>query len=310
MKRTLLAVALATFMCASASADEGMWMVNAISRALVQKMQAEGCLLDGSDIYDADKVSLSDAIVSLDFGCTGSMISEKGLLITNHHCAYADVHALSTPEHNYLEDGFSADFMDQEIYIPGKRAFFLQNVIDVTDEVEELIREETEEGRKFGMRHISAVIEERYNRQTGLNASLSHMWAGEKYYLALYKVYTDIRLVAAPPVSIAAFGGDIDNWEWPQHKGDFAMYRIYTAPDGSPAKYSEDNVPLKSTKKLEISLDGIKEGDFTMVIGYPGKTSRYSSAPKVNSLVNVTMPAATKVRKANMDITKKCCTYS
>lgn len=304
MKRILL-VAAALSISLSSFADEGMWMVNSIGQALVQNMQNEGCRLNAKDIYDADNVSLSDAIVSLDFGCTGSMISEKGLLITNHHCAYADVHALSTPEHNYLEDGFSADFMDQEIYIPGKRAFFLQNVIDVTDEVEELIREETEEGRKFGMRHISAVIEERYNRQTGLNASLSHMWAGEKYYLALYKVYTDIRLVAAPPVSIAAFGGDIDNWEWPQHKCDFALYRIYAAPDGSPAPHSDSNVPWKPVRTLSISTEGYEQGSFAMVMGYPGKTDRYSSSAKVDNNQNIYYPILTEIRSGQMKIMMK-----
>lgn len=304
MKRILL-VAAALSISLSSFADEGMWMVNSIGQALVQNMQNEGCRLNAKDIYDADNVSLSDAIVSLDFGCTGSMISEKGLLITNHHCAYADVHALSTPEHNYLEDGFSADFMDQEIYIPGKRAYFLQNVIDVTDEVEELIREETEEGRKFGMRHISAVIEERYNRQTGLNASLSHMWAGEKYYLALYKVYTDIRLVAAPPVSIAAFGGDIDNWEWPQHKCDFALYRIYAAPDGSPAPHSDSNVPWKPVRTLSISTEGYEQGSFAMVMGYPGKTDRYSSSAKVDNNQNIYYPILTEIRSGQMKIMMK-----
>ena len=304
MKRILL-VAAALSISLSSFADEGMWMVNSIGQALVQNMQNEGCRLNAKDIYDAENVSLSDAIVSLDFGCTGSMISEKGLLITNHHCAYADVHALSTPEHNYLEDGFSADFMDQEIYIPGKRAFFLQNVIDVTDEVEELIREETEEGRKFGMRHISAVIEERYNRQTGLNASLSHMWAGEKYYLALYKVYTDIRLVAAPPVSIAAFGGDIDNWEWPQHKCDFALYRIYAAPDGSPAPHSDSNVPWKPVRTLSISTEGYEQGSFAMVMGYPGKTDRYSSSAKVDNNQNIYYPILTEIRSGQMKIMMK-----
>ena len=304
MKRILL-VAAALSISLSSFADEGMWMVNSIGQALVQNMQNEGCRLNAKDIYDADNVSLSDAIVSLDFGCTGSMISEKGLLITNHHCAYADVHALSTPEHNYLEDGFSADFMDQEIYIPGKRAYFLQNVIDVTDEVEELIREETEEGRKFGMRHISAVIEERYNRQTGLNASLSHMWAGEKYYLALYKVYTDIRLVAAPPVSIAAFGGDFDNWEWPQHKCDFALYRIYAAPDGSPAPHSDSNVPWKPVRTLSISTEGYEQGSFAMVMGYPGKTDRYSSSAKVDNNQNIYYPILTEIRSGQMKIMMK-----
>lgn len=304
MKRFLLATT-AVLISLSAFADEGMWMVNAISRALVQNMQNDGCNLDAKDIYDAEGVSLSDAIVSLDFGCTGSMISEKGLLITNHHCAYADVHALSTPEHNYLEDGFSANYMEEEIYIPGKSAYFLQKVIDVTDEVNQLIEEEKAAGRPSGMRRISHVMEKRYSTQTGLEASLSSMWSGEKYYMALYTVYTDIRLVAAPPVSIAAFGGDIDNWEWPQHKCDFALYRIYAAPDGSPAPHSEANVPWKPGRVLTISTKGYQPGSFAMIMGYPGRTDRYSSSAKVDYNQNLYYPILTEVRGEQMKIMMK-----
>ena len=286
-------------------ADEGMWMVNALSRALVQNMQDEGCKLEGNEIYDADKVSLSDAIVSLDFGCTGSMISDKGLLITNHHCAYSDVHALSTQEHNYLEDGFTADFMDQEIYIPGKSAYFLQKVLDVTDEVNALREQEKAAGRGFGNRRLSALIERKYGNETGLEASMSSMWAGEKFYLALYKVYTDIRLVAAPPVSIAAFGGDIDNWEWPQHKCDFALYRIYASPDGSPAPHSEANVPWRPDKFLTISTKGYEPGSFAMIMGYPGHTDRYASSAKVRYNQDTNFPILTEVRGEQMKIMMK-----
>lgn len=304
MRKILLLTAL-ILSSSAAFADEGMWMVNAISRALVQNMQKEGCKLDAKDIYDAGNVALSDAIVSLDFGCTGSMISEKGLLITNHHCAYADVHALSTPEHNYLEDGFSANYMNEEIYIPGKSAYFLQKVIDVTEEVNSLIEEEKAAGKPAGMRRISFLMEKRYNTQTGLEASLSSMWSGEKYYMALYKVYTDIRLVAAPPVSVAAFGGDIDNWEWPQHKCDFALYRIYAAPDGSPAPHSEANVPWHPEKVLTISTKGYQPGSFAMIMGYPGKTDRYSSSAKVNYNQNLYYPILTEVRGEQMKIMMK-----
>ena len=304
MKRIFLTIA--TILASINSfADEGMWMVNAISRALVQNMQNEGCKLEANDIYDVDKVALSDAIVSLDFGCTGSMISEKGLLITNHHCAYADVHALSTPEHNYLEDGFSADVMDQEVYIPGKSAYFLQKVIDVTEEVNKVIEEEKAAGKPAGMRRISYLMEKKYNTQTGLEASLSSMWSGEKYYIALYKVYTDIRLVAAPPVSIAAFGGDVDNWEWPQHKCDFALYRIYAAPDGSPAPHSDTNVPWHPEKVLTISTKGYQPGSFAMIMGYPGRTDRYSSSAKVNYNQNLYYPILTEVRGEQMKIMMK-----
>ena len=287
------------------AADEGMWMVNALSRALVQNMENEGLKLGPREIYNEDAVSLKDAIVSLDFGCSGSMVSPEGLLITNHHCAYADVHALSTPEHNYLEEGFWAQTRAAEIPIPGKSVYFLKKVLDVTEELEALKEELSAEGKPFGSRKLSHIMETRYSKQTGLEASLSSMWAGSKYYIALYEVYTDVRLVAAPPVSVAAFGGDEDNWEWPQHKCDFAMYRIYTGKDGKPADYSADNVPMVPARYLTVSTRGISEGDFAMVMGYPGRTDRYASSAKVRHLTGVTLPVCNEARGVQMEIIRR-----
>ena len=285
-----------------ARADEGMWMVNAISKALVDKMQNKGLELSGNEIYDVDAVSLKDAIVSLDFGCTGSFISHDGLLITNHHCAYSDVHRLSTSEHNYLEDGFWARSAAEEIYIPGKSVQLLERILDVTDEVKAVQEEEKLAGKPFGMRRLSYIIEKRYQEATGLMASLSSMWAGSKYYLALYRVYTDVRLVAAPPVSIAAFGGDIDNWEWPQHKCDFAIYRVYGSPEGAPAPHGPKNVPLVPRKWLQISTSGYKPGDFAMVLGYPGRTDRYTSAAKLAYRLDTSLPITNSIRADQMEI--------
>ncbi len=289
----------------AAVADEGMWMVNSISEALARKMQEGGLRLEAGEIYNADSVSLKDAIVSLDFGCTGSMVSDRGLLITNHHCAYSDVHRLSSVEHNYLEDGFFADVMSEEIYIPGKSAYFLRKVLDVTDEVNLLIETEKQADRPYGLRRIGSIIERRYSTASGYEAQLSSMWAGERYYLALYEVYTDVRLVAAPPVSIAAFGGDIDNWEWPQQKCDFALYRIYAGADGKPAPHSEANVPMRPKRHLSISTEGYGPGDFTMILGYPGSTDRYSSSAKVDYLVRVRLPITNRVRAEQMAIMKR-----
>jgi len=306
MKRILLFfILLAT--CLKVSADEGMWMIHAINAALEKQMQERGLKLSAREIYNADAegASLTDAIVSLDFGCTGSIISDKGLLITNHHCAYSDVHKLSTPEHNYLEEGFWAMRSDEEAHIKGKGVYFLKKVLDVTEEVERLKESELAAGRAAGSRRLSYLMEKKYGEETGLEAWLASMWSGSKYYLALYEVYKDIRLVAAPPVSSAAFGGDIDNWEWPQHKCDFAIYRVYTAPDGSPAEYSEDNIPLKPSRKLNISLDGYKAGDYTMIIGYPGSTNRYSSSFEVNFYETLQLPITNRLRGAQMDIIKR-----
>ena len=292
---------------AGAKADEGMWMIHAIDSALEKKMQERGLELSAGEIYNADApgATIADAVVSLEFGCTGSIISDNGLMITNHHCAYGDVHKLSTPEHNYLEDGFWAMHSNEEVNIKGKSVLFLKRVLDVTEEVEKMRTELNTQARPMGMRKLSYLLETEYKEKTGLEAYLGSMWDGSKYYMALYEVYRDVRLVAAPPVSSAAFGGDIDNWEWPQHKCDFAMYRIYTAPDGSPAEYSEANIPLKPKAKLKISLEGYKAGDYTMVIGFPGSTNRYSNSYEVNFNQTVRQPICNSLRGDQMAIIKK-----
>ena len=289
---------------ATAFADEGMWLIQDINAALEKKMQERGLKLSAGEIYNADApgAAVSDAIVSLGFYCTGSIISDQGLLITNHHCAYSDVFALSTPEHNYLEEGYWAVRSDQELPIPDKQVFFLKRVLDITGEVKNLRDDLAKKGLPCGMRRISNIMEKKYKAETGKEAYLNSMWSGEKYYMALYDVYTDLRLVAAPPVSVAAFGGDTDNWEWPQQKCDFAMYRVYMSPDGKPASYSKDNVPLKPLRKLDISLDGYKPGDYTMVIGYPGRTNRYASSLETDYQERVTLPIANELRRNQMEI--------
>lgn len=292
---------------ATAFADEGMWLIQDINAALEKKMQERGLKLSAGEIYNADAPgsAVSDAIVSLGFYCTGSIISDQGLLITNHHCAYSDVFALSTPEHNYLEEGYWAVRSDQELPIPDKQVFFLKRVLDITGEVKNLRDDLAKKGLPCGMRRVSHILESKYKKDTGKEAYLNSMWAGEKYYMALYDVYEDLRLVAAPPVSVAAFGGDTDNWEWPQHKCDFAMYRVYMSPDGKPAKYSSDNVPLKPLRKLDISLDGYKPGDYTMVIGYPGRTNRYASSLETDYQERVTLPIANELRRNQMEIMRR-----
>ena len=292
--KKITTILIAALFCLKMHADEGMWMIHMIDSALEKKMQERGLVLSAKEIYNADApgASLSDAVVSMEFGCTGSFISDQGLVITNHHCAYSDVHALSTTEHNYLEEGFWAMTSQEEVRIPGKSIYLLKKVVDVTDDVAGLISSEKEKGHVIGMRRIGSILEKKWSKESGLEAILSSYWSGSKYYMAMYEVYRDIRLVAAPPVSMAAFGGDIDNWEWPQHKCDFALYRVYT----------EDGTPLKPGKKLDISLDGYKLGDYTMVIGYPGKTDRYSSSAKVEFKEKVTLPVTTTVRGKQMEI--------
>ena len=306
MKKWILAAAL-TLCAATAFADEGMWMINTIDRALEKRMKAAGLKLDAKVLYDEEQESLSDAVVALAFGCTGSMISNDGLMITNHHCAYSDIHALSTLGHNYLEDGFWAMRRDEELPVKGQAIYFLKKIWDVTDEVQALRQEFDVAHKPMAMRRVYRQVEEKYGKIYEGQGELicSSYYNGNKFYMALYQVYRDVRLVAAPPVSVASFGGDTDNWEWPQHKGDFAIYRIYTAPDGSPAEYAPENVPMHPRKILKISQDGIKDGDFTMVIGYPGRTNRYASSYAVEEILQIQNPIQAQFRLDQMKIMDK-----
>lgn len=284
-------------------ADEGMWLIQLIEKGLAAKMQEKGLQLEPNVIYDENAVSISDAIVSLSFSCTGSMISNDGLMITNHHCAYSDVYALSTPEHNYLEDGFWAMKRSDELPVKRDGMYFLKKVIDVTEEVHALKDSIHPEGKVFGMRKVYGIIERKYQKKFEGQGEVScaSMFNGNKYYMALYQVYKDVRLVASPPVCIASYGAEVDNWEWPQHKGDFAIYRIYTAPDGSPAEYSPDNIPMKPKKILKVSTEGVQKGDFTMVIGYPGSTNRYASSFEVNNIEKHSNPISASLGRKQMD---------
>jgi hypothetical protein len=286
-------------------ADEGMWLVNLLDKNLTQQMKKTGLKLDPKLIYDESGSAVSNAVVALDFGCTGSIISDKGLLITNHHCAYSDIHALSTPEKNYLEDGYWAMNISQEIPIKGKSVFFLRKVTDVTDEIKQISDSLKKNNIPGGMRKITNIIETKHSKQSGMETSCNSMWRGSKYYMFYYEVYTDIRFVGAPPVSVAAFGGETDNWEWPQHKGDFALYRVYGNRDGKPAPYSVDNVPISPKKVLPISTKGIKDGDFTMILGFPGRTNRYSSSFSIHEKEKVTNPISVKIMREKLDILNK-----
>lgn len=286
-------------------ADEGMWLVNLLDKNLTQQMKKTGLKLDPKLIYDESGSAISNAVVALDFGCTGSIISDKGLLITNHHCAYSDIHALSTPEKNYLEDGYWAMNQSQEIPIKGKSVFFLRKVTDVTDEIKQISDSLKKNNIPGGMRKITSIIETKHSKQSGMETSCNSMWRGSKYYMFYYEVYTDIRFVGAPPVSVAAFGGETDNWEWPQHKGDFALYRVYGNKDGKPAPYSVNNVPISPKKVLPISTKGIKDGDFTMIMGFPGRTNRYSSSFSIHEKEKVTNPISVKIMREKLDILNK-----
>lgn len=289
-------MAVALMIGATAFSDEGMWMIQDINEALEKNMRARGLKLAANEIYndEAPGTAVSDAVVSIGFYCTGSVISDQGLIITNHHCAYSNIAKLSTPEHNYLEDGFWAMTSEEEIPIEGETVFFLKKVFDVTEEVKGIMKEFRANGKPFGIRKISAIMEKRYKEATGMECILSSMWAGEKYYMSVYKTYTDLRLVAAPPQSIGYFGGNQDNWTWPRHNCDFTIYRIY-----------EDGKPVTREKSLKISLAGYHPGSFAMVIGYPGRTNRYTSSAEINYQEKINLPISNAIRGGQMSIIRK-----
>lgn len=292
----LFLTAVALMISATAFADEGMWMIQDINEALEKNMRARGLKLAANEIYndEAPGTAVSDAVVSIGFYCTGSVISDQGLIITNHHCAYSNIAKLSTPEHNYLEDGFWAMTSEEEIPIEGETVFFLKKVFDVTEEVKGIMKEFRANGKPFGIRKISAIMEKRYKEATGMECILSSMWAGEKYYMSVYKTYTDLRLVAAPPQSIGYFGGNQDNWTWPRHNCDFTIYRIY-----------EDGKPVTREKSLKVSLAGYHPGSFAMVIGYPGRTNRYTSSAEINYQEKINLPISNAIRGGQMSIIRK-----
>ena len=289
-------MAVALMIGATAFADEGMWMIQDINEALEKNMRARGLKLAANEIYndEAPGTAVSDAVVSIGFYCTGSVISDQGLIITNHHCAYSNIAKLSTPEHNYLEDGFWAMTSEEEIPIEGETVFFLKKVFDVTEEVKGIMKEFRASGKPFGIGKICAIMEKRYKEATGMECILSSMWAGEKYYMSVYKTYTDLRLVAAPPQSIGYFGGNQDNWTWPRHNCDFTIYRIY-----------EDGKPVTREKSLKISLAGYNQGSFAMVIGYPGRTNRYTSSAEINYQEKINLPISNAIRGGQMSIIRK-----
>ena len=286
-------VAASLLFTASLHADEGMWLIQDINSALEKNMKARGLKLSAREIYNADAPgsSVSDAVVSIGFYCTGSLISDSGLIITNHHCAYSNIAALSTPEHDYLEEGYWAMTSDKELPVEGENVYFLKKVFDVTDELDALKKTYDENGNPISSRKAASILEKRYGESTGLKAILNEMWEGEKAYISVYKVYDDVRLVAAPPVCIGYFGGETDNFTWPRHNCDFAIYRIY-----------ENGQPVKGGRSLKVSLDGYSPGSFTMVIGYPGRTDRYASSAEIDYQENVVLPVSNEIRGAQMKI--------
>ena len=275
MKR-FLAIVAALAVSVSALADEGMWLLPLLNQMNKKDLKAAGCKLSPEEIYSINKSSLKDAIVQFGGGCTGEMISAQGLVITNHHCGYSSIQSLSTDEHNYLMDGYWAKNTGEEIPAPGLSVTFLISMEDVT-----AIMEKAENPQAKADELVKAANEANPHCQ----AEVESFYNENVYYLIVYKTYRDVRFVAAPPASMGKFGGETDNWMWPRHTCDFSMFRVYAGKDNQPAAYSPDNVPYKPVRSLKIATGGVKEGDYAMIMGYPGSTQRYQTATQLNQMI-------------------------
>ena len=307
MKKLVLLFAL---LLAGASsgirADEGMWLPSEILKK-IKDIQSKGFKLSAEDIYSVNKSSLKDAVVRFGGGCTGELISSQGLLITNHHCGFGTIQSHSSVEHDYLTDGFWAMSKAEELPNPGLSVSFLEYMIDVTDEVMKGYKPNmTEEKRTEIINKNAKKIEEKAVKGNKfLTANVRPIYYGNQYFLFVYKNYTDVRLVGAPPSSIGKFGGDTDNWMWPRHTGDFSLFRVYAGADNEPADYNPNNVPFQPKKHFKINAAGISEGDFTMVYGFPGRTNEYLFSDAVKQTALISNPHKIALRTLRLDIQKE-----
>ena len=295
MKKILCTLSALLLIVTGAWADEGMWLLPLIQKMNGKAMKDLGCRLTPEEIYSINNNSLKDAIVQFGGGCTGEIISDRGLLVTNHHCGYSSIQGLSTPEHNYLEDGYWAMSSRDELPVEGLTVKFLQSMTDVTPVLEkarEAALKEYKDSANVNALADNAVkaareglIKSAEADHPNCDVRITGFYNENVYYLIVYKIYRDVRFVGAPPASVGKFGGETDNWMWPRHTGDFSMFRVYAGKDNEPADYSEDNVPYVPKQSLKISLKGINEGDYAMVMGYPGRTQRFQTAAQLNQML-------------------------
>ena len=284
-------------------ADEGMWMLPLIEKLNIQKMNGMGLTLTADQIYSDKNVSLKDAVVVFGNGCTGVMVSNQGLVFTNHHCGFDAIQKHSTVEHNYLKNGFTAEKLEDEIPSPGLSVKFLVSVKDITERVISQLPETLlGKARVDKQDSIIKAIQKETEKGTQLIASVKPFYSGNEFYLFTYEEFTDVRFAFAPPTSIGKFGGDTDNWMWPRHTGDFSVFRVYCAPDGKPAKYSKDNVPYSPKRFAAISNQGYKPGDYSMIMGNPGTTNRYLSSFGVSYRMKSSNQSRIDVRGAKQDV--------
>lgn len=291
------------FLTLTVRADEGMWLPSLLGDGRIKDMRAKGLRLTAEDLYSINKASLKDAIVRFGGGCTGELISDEGLLLTNHHCGYGQIQSHSTIEADYLTNGFAAMNRGEELPNAALTVTFLKEMRDVTAEVLAGTTDSIDEKQRQEViaRNITAIIS-RAVAGTHLKAAVEALYYGNQYFLFMYEVFEDVRLVFAPPSSIGKFGGDTDNWMWPRHTGDFSLFRIYADKNNQPAKYATDNVPYKPKRSFKISTGGVREGDFTFVYGFPGRTMQYLHSDAVRYLQMKGNPLKIGLRTLRLDV--------
>jgi len=300
-KLIILFLTLSIF--AGLKADEGMWMLPLIQKLNIQKMNGMGLTLTAEDIYSDKSVSLKDAVVIFGNGCTGVMVSNQGLVFTNHHCGFEAIQQHSTIGHNYLKDGFTADKITDEIPSPGLSVRFLVKIQDVTERIISQLPDTLLGDRRLDRQDsIVKVIQKETEKGTGYSARVRSFYSGNEFYLFVYEEFTDVRFAFAPPTSIGKFGGDTDNWMWPRHTGDFSVFRVYSDKDGKPAKYAPGNVPYSPKRFATISNKGYEAGDYTMILGNPGSTTRYLTSWGVINRMKASNQARIVVRGAKQDV--------
>ena len=297
MKKIL---SLLTALCVSASAmaDEGMWMLPYLQKMNIKAMKERGCKLSAEDIYSIDKSSLKDAVVIFGGGCTGEIVSPEGLLFTNHHCGFGSIQALSSVEHDYLKNGFWAMSQAEELPAPGLSVRFIRKIMDVTPEIVGNVPSTAgqDEYKKITSENIEALTAKLSEENPGMQVEIEPFFEGNQFFAFVVEQFRDVRLVGTPPQSIGKFGGDTDNWMWPRHTGDFSIFRVYAGPDNKPADYSPENRPYKAEKYLKVSLDGVEENDFAMIMGFPGSTQRYATSYEIDNMLRVSNPQRIFIR--------------
>lgn len=298
-----LLTGLLIILSVSVKADEGMWLLPLLKKLNMDKMTEMGLKLSAEDIYSINKSSLKDAVVIFGGGCTGEIISDKGLLITNHHCGYGQIQAHSSVEHDYLKDGFWARSMDEELPNPGLSVTFLVRIEDVTKKINSKLKDNMSDSeRNQAIRDEGRIIVNNATEGTHYTAYVRPFFSGNHFYLIVNETYSDVRFVGAPPSSIGKYGADTDNWMWPRHTGDFSMFRVYMGPDGKPAAYDDENIPYKPKHFLPIANKPLAKGDFAMIFGYPGGTTRYMTSYGIDNVLSITHPNRIKIRGLRQDI--------